>query len=68
MIILARTRERVCTYYICEGHCSKGREGTFRKKCQVCDKYLALKGAKPARTDRRKEKRDKISKNEMRRY
>ena len=33
---MAKTRERQCEFYICEGQCSKGREGTFLKQCQIC--------------------------------
>lgn len=33
---MAKTRERQCIYYEYEGKCSKGREGTFLKQCQIC--------------------------------
>ena len=33
-----KDREIQCIYYICEGYCSIGREGSFRKKCQTCEK------------------------------
>ena len=65
---MARTRERQCEFYICEGQCSKGREGTFLKQCQTCNKYCAKAGAAPRRTDNRKQKMDKIQKREMRNY
>lgn len=61
---MAKTREIVCEYYVCEGTCTKGREGTFRGKCQTCNKYNPKKGAKPARTDNRRRKLDKIIKKE----
>ena len=64
---MARDREIQCRSYICEGQCSKGREGTFRKACQVCNKYVPLRGAAPARTDNRAHKLNKINKREMRR-
>lgn len=61
---MAKDRERVCQYYECEGKCKKGRAGTFRDTCQTCNKYNALKGARPKRTDNRKKKLEKISKKE----
>ena len=65
---MARTRERQCEFYICEGQCSKGREGTFLKQCQTCNKYRAKAVAAPRRTDNRKQKMNKIQKREMRNY
>ena len=56
---MARDRERACKYYICEGNCSKGRGGRFRKDCQTCDKYDPVRGGQPARPDLRHEKRIK---------
>ena len=61
---MAKTREIACQFYIAEGNCSKGREGTFRGKCQKCNKYLPKIGAKPARTDNRRRKLDKINRKE----
>lgn len=63
---MSRTREIACKFYICENNCSKGREGTFKKKCQTCDKYVPLPGGKPNRTDRRRQKMEKIIKKETR--
>ena len=59
MLKMAKDRERVCEYYINEGNCRKGHEGTFRKCCQTCYDYKAKKGAIPRRKDLRKEKREK---------
>ena len=59
---MSRNRERACKYYICEGNCSKGREGTFRKQCQICSLYLPLPGGQSARKDLRREKREKYLK------
>ena len=59
-----KNREIVCKFYEYEGKCTKGREGTFRGKCQTCNQYNPKKGAKPARTDNRRRKLDKIMKKE----
>ena len=59
---MAKTRERQCEFYICEGQCSKGREGTFRKACQHCTKYRPKRGTRPARIDKRRQKMDKMLK------
>lgn len=53
-----KDRETACVYYLCEGECSKGREGTFRKYCQRCKLYTPLAGAEPARKDLRRKKRE----------
>jgi len=53
---MAKTREKVCVYYMNEGNCIKGHEGTFNHKCQKCKDYLAKKGAAPRRKDLRREK------------
>jgi len=57
-----KDRERACKYYVYEGSCAKGREGTFRKACQVCNLYLPLKGGNVARKDLRREKKEKFAK------
>ena len=59
---MARDREIACKYYVCEGECSKGREGTFRCQCQICNKYDPVKGAQPARRNLKKEKNEKFMK------
>ena len=64
---MARDREIVCTFYVCEGTCTKGKEATFRKTCQHCSKYRKKEGASPARVDKRKIKQRKISNKEFRR-
>ena len=58
------TREIPCIHYICEGNCDLGKQGTFRKKCQTCTTYKKKPGAKPARTDNRKQKLDRIYRKE----
>ena len=55
-------REIACKYYICEGECSKGREGTFRRQCKNCNLYDPIPGGRPARKDLRKEKKEKFMK------
>lgn len=62
---MARDRERACKYYICEGNCSKGREGTFRKQCQTCNLYFPISGGRPARKDNRKQKNERRNKKEL---
>ena len=57
---MAKEREIACIYYICENECAKGREGTFRHKCQTCSKYQPKKGGRPRRKDLRREKQEKI--------
>lgn len=59
-----KDRGIVCKFYICEGSCSKGREGTFNKYCQKCDKYFPRPGGKNTKEDRRKEKLKKILRKE----
>ena len=63
-----KDREIVCRYYEAEGICLKGRAGTFNDKCQKCDKYVAAKGARPRRTDKRGELLAKARKKEYERY
>lgn len=57
-----KDREIACKYYIAEKQCSKGREGTFKKQCQICKQYVPLSHGRPARKNLRKEKREKILK------
>ena len=59
-----KDREIQCVYYIYEGYCSIGREGTFRKKCQTCDKYIAKPRCRAARVNDKKGKLDKIKNKE----
>lgn len=65
---MAKDREVACKYYIAEYQCFKMREGSFHDYCQRCDAYEPIPGGRPARTDNRKKKRDKISKREMREW
>ena len=65
---MSKTREIACVHYICEGNCDLGKEGTFRKHCQICKTYKKIPGGKPARTDNRRQKMDKINKKEMNKW
>jgi hypothetical protein len=60
-----KDREIACQFYIYEGNCSKGREGTFRKQCQTCKKYVPVKGGRPARTDTRAKRLARIERKEV---
>lgn len=60
-----KDREIACVYYEFEGKCSKGRDGTFRKACQTCNKYKALKGGRPAHKNLKKQKIEKIQNKDM---
>ena len=60
-----KDREIACKYYICERQCSKKREGTFRRQCQICSLYLPISGGKPARKDNRNQKKERQNKKEM---
>lgn len=37
---MSKDRQTPCKFYVNENNCSKGREGTFHKYCQRCDKYV----------------------------
>ena len=47
------------------GNCDLGKEGTFRKHCQTCKTYKKKPGGKPARTDNRRQKMERIMKKEQ---
>ena len=61
---MAKIREIQCIHYICEGNCDLGKEGTFYKQCQICRTYKKLPGGKPARTDNRRQKQERIMRKE----
>ena len=61
---MARDREIACIHYRAEGVCDLGKEGTFRKHCQICKTYKRLPGGKPARTDNRRHKQERIMRKE----
>lgn len=59
---MAKDREIACKSYVCEGDCSKGKEGIFRKACQTCGSYDPIKGGLPARKNLKREKTEKFMK------
>lgn len=61
---MGKTREIACIHYKAEGNCNLGKEGTFYKQCQICKFYKKLPGGKPARTDNRRHKQERIMKKE----
>lgn len=61
---MAKTREIVCIHYQCEGSCDLGKDATFYGHCQTCKTYSKKPGAKPARTDNRKRKLERIQRKE----
>ena len=63
-----RDREIACVHYVCEGKCDLGKKAEFRGHCQICKNYLAKKGGRPARIDKRKQKQDKINQKEFKNY
>jgi hypothetical protein len=61
---MAKSREIACIHYKAEGECDLGKEGTFRRQCQICKTYRAIPGGKPARTDHRRQKLERINRKE----
>lgn len=59
-----RDREILCSNYINEHNCALGKDAEFRGLCQTCPSYKKAVGRKPARTDNRKKKLNKIFKKE----
>ena len=60
---MSKERQTPCEFYVCEGDCIKGREGTHNKYCQRCDKYKAR--AKVKHLNLKKQKLEKIKKKEF---
>lgn len=58
-------REVSCMYYEHEGSCLKGRKGTFWKECQTCKNYAPKRGSAPARKNLKRQKIEKIQKNDI---
>lgn len=63
---MAKTREVACIHYQNEGSCALGKECSFYGHCQTCKTYKKTPGGRPARTDNRKHKLDRIRRKEMR--
>lgn len=61
---MAKTRELPCIHYVCAHSCDLGKDAEFYGLCQTCPSWSPRKGSKPARTDNRKQKLDKIEKRE----
>ena len=61
---MAKTREIACVHYLYEGSCDLGKDGTFRGHCQICPSYKKKPGGKPARTDTRRQKAERIMRKE----
>ena len=59
-----RDREIQCIHYEFEGKCDLGKEACFYGLCQTCPTYRHKPGAKPARTDTRRQKLDRIQRKE----
>ena len=59
---MAADRQTPCLYYICAGQCTKDRKADHAHYCQKCSKYRPR--AKVRYTNRKKEKLEKIRKEE----
>ena len=59
---MAKDRLEPCKFYICEGECSKGRDGTHHNYCQRCDKYYPR--VRKKHLNLKKAKLEKIKANE----
>ena len=61
---MAKTREIACIHNVCNGKCDLGKEADFYGHCQTCPTYKKKPGGKPARTDNRRQKMDRILRKE----
>ena len=59
-----KDREIACVHYKAEGNCDLGKDGTFRGHCQTCPTYSPLRHGRPARTDNRRQKAERIMRKE----
>ena len=59
-----KDREIACVHYKAEGSCDLGKDGTFRGHCQTCPSYSPLRHGRPARTDNRRQKAERIMRKE----
>ena len=53
---MAKFHEAPCKYYLNEGNCEKGRDGTYRSYCQKCSKYEPRKGYVPKPNKKKEDK------------
>lgn len=53
---MAKFHEAPCKYYLNEGNCEKGRDGTYRSYCQKCGKYEPRKGYVPKPNKKKEDK------------
>lgn len=59
---MSRDRIEPCKFYICAGHCTKGREANHKGYCQKCSKYVPR--VRKKHTNEKKQKLQKIRENE----
>ena len=60
---MARYREEVCKYYVCEGKCEKDRTANFKGYCQRCTKYESR--CKVKHFNKKREYNEKLIKNDF---
>ena len=65
---MAKERLIACIHYVNEHNCDLGKECEFWGHCQTCKTYSAIRGGAPARVDKRRQKKEKISKKELKSY
>lgn len=62
---MATERTIPCEYYLCEGSCARGREGSFHHSCQKCTMYSPRANeGKIAKTRRENKKKYKERKHD----
>ena len=59
-----KDREIACVHYKAEGNCDLCKDCTFRGHCQICPSYSPLRHGRPARTDNRRQKAERIMRKE----
>ena len=64
---MAKDRLIPCKYYQNEGNCAKGREGTFHRYCQVCNRYEERRHKGGVDTTTKRQRLDKIKSKEFKR-
>lgn len=61
---MARDRNILCVHYVCAGVCDLGKKCNTLEKMQKCLKYKKDETRKPFRINNKKQKLDKIRRNE----